>query len=224
MDGLLAFLAVFFEPGVAYLIFVGAAWAAVIAFFVPGTLIMEVLAGLGVLVGIVGLLSPQGNILGLTLLIVSFIVYAFADLRVFSAEKDQPVAAVQQQKLTLSLLATGLQVVGGLTLMSSLAEISLAEVIVVALVSLATHLWIVTPVVSALRPPPQSGVETLIGARAVVRRAPQAPGKQGMVFLNGELWQAVADHPLVEGDEVEITGREGMRLRVQKVGHDHETN
>jgi membrane-bound serine protease (ClpP class) len=60
-----------------------------------------------------------------------------------------------------------------------------------------------------------TGSEALIGATAVARTDIDP---EGTVFLKGEYWSAVADEgrAIEAGSQVEVTGREGFRLRVQK--------
>ena len=38
---------------------------------------------------------------------------------------------------------------------------------------------------------------------------------QGQLAVHGELWEAVSEQPLDPGDEAEITGMDGLRLRVK---------
>jgi membrane protein implicated in regulation of membrane protease activity len=52
-----------------------------------------------------------------------------------------------------------------------------------------------------------SGVEALIGQTAIVSTPPQ-------VRVAGELWEATSEEPLVSGEDVEVTGVDGLRLRV----------
>jgi len=60
-----------------------------------------------------------------------------------------------------------------------------------------------------------TGSEALIGATAVARTDIDP---EGTVFLKGEYWSAVTDEgrAIEAGSQVEVTGREGFRLRVQK--------
>ena len=60
-----------------------------------------------------------------------------------------------------------------------------------------------------------TGSEALIGATAVARTDIDP---EGTVFLKGEYWSAVAEEgrAIEAGSQVEVTGREGFRLRVQK--------
>lgn len=63
--------------------------------------------------------------------------------------------------------------------------------------------------------PVTTGAEALIGAVAEAR-TDLAP--DGIVFLKGERWNALADDgPIAAGEQVRVIGREGFRLRVRKV-------
>jgi len=59
----------------------------------------------------------------------------------------------------------------------------------------------------------QAGAETLIGARGV---ATSAIRPEGMVRVQGELWQARSDHGADPGDEVRVVERDGLVLAVER--------
>jgi membrane-bound serine protease (ClpP class) len=56
------------------------------------------------------------------------------------------------------------------------------------------------------------GVETLVGRRAVVVRS---VSPRGQVKLDGEVWEARAEQELHPGDEVVVTGVDGLVLDVE---------
>ncbi len=60
---------------------------------------------------------------------------------------------------------------------------------------------------------PISGVEEMLGSRGTASTAFSPDGK---VFVRGEYWTADADGEVSEGDVVELTAVEGMRLRVRR--------
>jgi membrane-bound serine protease (ClpP class) len=69
---------------------------------------------------------------------------------------------------------------------------------------------VLAKVVRLRRSPATTGVSTLVGRAGEVR-----PG--GLVFLNGELWEAAAvdERPLVPGQQVRVEAVEGLLLRVR---------
>jgi membrane-bound ClpP family serine protease len=57
-----------------------------------------------------------------------------------------------------------------------------------------------------------SGVTGMLGK---VGKVKQWEKTEGQVFVNGELWRAVSDIPLITGDQAVIENVEGLTLRVK---------
>ena len=57
-----------------------------------------------------------------------------------------------------------------------------------------------------------SGVTGMLGK---VGKVKQWEKTEGQVFVNGELWRAVSDVPLLTGDKAVIQNVEGLTLRVE---------
>lgn len=72
-------------------------------------------------------------------------------------------------------------------------------------------------VVRAQRLQPTSGVEGMVGEVGRVRRLVDDKGR-AKVFVHGEHWDAVVEGAVAEGDEVEVTAVEGLKLRVRRIG------
>lgn len=62
--------------------------------------------------------------------------------------------------------------------------------------------------------PVAAGRETMIGKVVPVEDAISASG--GMVFIEGELWRAVADEAIEKGSAVEVVAMEGLTLKVKR--------
>jgi len=63
-----------------------------------------------------------------------------------------------------------------------------------------------------------SGADGMLGKVVKVR---QWNRNEGQVFVNGELWRAVSDVPLAEGDEAVIHDVTGLILKVRLPEGDH---
>jgi len=61
--------------------------------------------------------------------------------------------------------------------------------------------------------PVRAGAQTMLGQTAAALTRVDASG--GVVFVEGEYWQATSDSPVDAGSEVEITGRDGLNLQVK---------
>ena len=79
---------------------------------------------------------------------------------------------------------------------------------------LALTAIVYTLVLKALRRPVGTGREALLHASGQVR---QVNGRRAMVWVRSELWSADADgEDLVVGDAVNVTGIDGLRLRIRR--------
>jgi membrane-bound serine protease (ClpP class) len=63
-----------------------------------------------------------------------------------------------------------------------------------------------------MRRRPVTGREEMVGLVGIVKTA---LGTEGQLAVHGELWEAVSEQPLSPGDEAEVTGVDGLRLRVK---------
>lgn len=61
----------------------------------------------------------------------------------------------------------------------------------------------------------KSNTERLIGLKAKVTEDIDSH-KIGTINVNGEVWKAISDEKISEGEEVEITDIEGVKLKVKK--------
>ncbi|MFQ5842242.1 MAG: NfeD family protein [Thermodesulfobacteriota bacterium] len=71
--------------------------------------------------------------------------------------------------------------------------------------------WIVF---KALRRRPTTGREGLIGEKG---KALSTINGQGEVFVHGEIWKAMSEEEIQEGDVIEVTMVNGLALKVRKV-------
>ncbi|OCC14433.1 putative membrane-bound ClpP-class protease [Dissulfuribacter thermophilus] len=60
---------------------------------------------------------------------------------------------------------------------------------------------------------PKSGKEALIGEKGVIKK--KIADNECLVYLHGELWRATCDQEIREGQEVVVTGIDGLRLKVK---------
>src|SRR5688572_17162651 len=67
--------------------------------------------------------------------------------------------------------------------------------------------------------PSPVGMESYVGRKAVVSAW---EGHTGSVVLDGSFWNAEGPDRFVDGDEVVVTGYEGMRFTVRRVAPDNE--
>jgi membrane-bound serine protease (ClpP class) len=104
-------------------------------------------------------------------------------------------------------------VLGGLLLFEpsgGVYEVSLPLVLGLSAMIAALMGFLVLKIVQVRQRPVEVGSTTILGANGIVRR-------EGMVFVNGELWRARTEdgEPLQSGAEVEVEGVDGLELVVR---------
>lgn len=105
---------------------------------------------------------------------------------------------------------------GSMMLMDTTApelQVSLSVILPVVAGLSAILLVLVRLGIASQRRRPTTGTAGMIGTscRALGPIEPPAPGR---VSTRGEIWTAVADEPIAEGEEVFVTGIDGLTLRV----------
>ena len=86
-------------------------------------------------------------------------------------------------------------------------------VIAATFVTAAFFIFFVTKGIRAQFLPTRTGVEAMIGK--TVGAQSRIDTKGGTVFIEGELWKAVSETPVEAGQNVEVTGLEGLTLKVK---------
>jgi membrane-bound serine protease (ClpP class) len=86
-------------------------------------------------------------------------------------------------------------------------------VIAATLVTAAFFIFFVSKGIRAQFLPTRAGSETMIG-KTVSAQSP-IDSKGGRVFIEGEIWNAVSETPIEAGQNVEVTGLDGLTLKVK---------
>lgn len=107
-------------------------------------------------------------------------------------------------------------VLGSMMLFDSPApymSLSVWVVVPVVAVMVAFIVWAMYSAVTIHRRRPVSGAEKIPGETGVAQED-LAPGAEGMVYIEGELWSAVSDSPVKKGDKVLVVKVDGLKLKV----------
>jgi membrane-bound serine protease (ClpP class) len=189
------------DPNVVLVILLVGLWASVLAVYVPGTGLWEVLA-LAVLAGALYLL-------------LSLPTNWTAVLALVAGTLDFLIMPLYRQRLT-ALAGAGLllQIVGSLFLFNGLSA-SWMTIAATTGISLAFYRFVLIPAqMTRVHPPALSDEQLLPGS---VGKVIMPLNPIGTVNVHGELWTAYSDRPLQAGDDVIVIQKEGLRLQVEKV-------
>jgi membrane-bound serine protease (ClpP class) len=92
-------------------------------------------------------------------------------------------------------------------------QLPMTWVISTTLVTAAFFAFFISKGIRAQFKPVQTGKETMIGK--TVNALSRIDSQGGRVFIEGETWKAVSETPVEAGQPVEITGIEGLTLKVK---------
>jgi membrane-bound serine protease (ClpP class) len=201
LSGIDRFLEAAADPNLIYLLFLLAVigigvWATHPAFVLPG--VVGVIAGL---LAALSLFNLPINTAGIILIVLAMILFV-VDLK-----------AVTHGVLTTAAVIS--MTLGGLLLIDTgfLAEgINIGLLLITVLVIAGIFAFILRKVIEARKRPYAAGEETMLGTIGVAR---ENLSPNGMVFVNGALWQASSASSVPAGKEVKVVGVDGLHLRVE---------
>jgi len=195
------FLNALIDPTVAALLILLAAYGIITEITTPGAILPGVIGGIAAVLAIVSLANLPVNIAGALMMFVALALF-IADLKA-NTHGILSFGGVVALLLGMAfLINTGPFGLG----------VNPLAVIVAAGVTTAFFVFFIRKVWAARRRPVTTGGEALVGARGEVR---QELAPEGLVFVRGALWRAVADpSPIPVGSEVRVVGRKGLQLQV----------
>jgi membrane-bound serine protease (ClpP class) len=190
------------HPNIAYLLLSLGMLGLTIELWTPGAVLPGVVGGVSLLLAFFALSLLPVNYAGLLLILLGLMLFA----------------------LEIKVTSYGLLTVGGLIslifgsmiLMDSPApefQLSLRTVLPVAVAFASIAVMLVRLGVAAQRRPALTGIAGMVGegGRALT---PIGPAQPGRVAVHGEIWDATAVEPIVEGARVRIVAVDGLRVTV----------
>jgi len=189
------------NPDIAYLLMSLGMLGLLVELYHPGAIFPAVLGGLSLILGLYGLgtLEARWSALALVLLgLLFFVLELFVPSHGFLAIGGVLAFAFG----SLFLFAPGVP---------SSPRLGSGVVFGTTFAFALVTAFLVTAVVRGARRRVVTGREGLVGREAV---ATSDLDPVGEVFLEGEHWRAVADHPVHKGEAVRVVAVEGLTLRV----------
>lgn len=191
------------DPNIVYLLLVFGLWLSVTAAYMPGSGVVEVLAGLMLIGAIIILAAQPTNWVAVILVVVgvlSFMIMPF----------------IKQQFVPLSIGGLLLQAGGGFFMFhgQSVSPVIIALTVGIALVY---HRYGLMPILARVRQQTEVAGDTtnVVGAYG---RVVKALNPTGTVNVRGELWTATSNgKDLNPGDTVLVVEQEGLQLFVEGV-------
>jgi membrane-bound serine protease (ClpP class) len=206
MSALESFLLTITNPTIAYILLSMGSLGLLLELYNPGSIFPGVIGGICLLLAFYALGTLPLNFAGLALI-------AFG-LLLFGLEPFLTSHGILAAGGATSFVAGSLLLINAPE--APFLQVSLAAIAAVTAILLGFFLVVVTAVLSSRRRRVVTGREGLLGATGIVRRE-LAPGSNGIVLVQGELWQAVApDGRLAVGERVVVQAIDGLLLTVRR--------
>lgn len=160
-----------------------------------------------------GLGTLPANMLGLGLIVVSFVL--------FILEVKTPATGVLAVAGAITFLA-GILVLFNSPGTPEFARISIGGAIGITIFTTGFFVFLLAKVWQAQREQPVTGQEGLVGKIGPVRSditsiSDDDGSYQGTILINGEIWRAVSDEEINQGEQVVVKAMDGFTLKVKKV-------
>jgi len=202
MDGREKIFGVLTDPTVAYLLLLLGILAVLVEIFAPHGFVTGTVGFVAVLLSLVGLMNLPVQVTGLGLLLLGIVLLGL-ELKITSHG-------------ALTLLGLVAFVFGSILLMPHIPGYSISPIAI----AVVTILWaamlgmVVRLVLRARRSPVITGIQRVEGSSGVAK-TDIAP--RGVVLVNGEDWDALADAPpIAKGESVTVVSVHGLTVHVRK--------
>lgn len=196
------------DPNIAYLLMTIGTIGILAELYNPGAILPGIVGAISLILAFYSLQSLPINYAGVLLLVLGIVFFVLE-------------ASVTSYGL-LALGGVASMIFGSLMLIKSDAEffqISWAVIIPVIITTATVSLFLIGMGVRAMRHPPETGTEGMIGAIGIAKTALRPDGK---LAIHGELWDAVSDAPADPGTFARVVRIEGLTLYVTPMVHKKE--
>jgi membrane-bound serine protease (ClpP class) len=204
MSAVESFLLTITNPTIAYILLSLGSLGLLLELYNPGSVFPGVIGGIALLLAFFALGTLPINFAGLALIAFGLLLFGL-----------EPFLTAH------GILAAGgavAFVAGSLLLINAPDFLQVSGYAIAAVTALLVAFFgvLVAAILRSRRRRAITGREGLVGAPGVVRRDIE-PGRQGIVLVQGELWQAVApDGRLTQGERVVVQSVDGLLLTVRR--------
>lgn len=195
-------LAAISDPNIAYILLLLGLAGLYFEFSHPGAILPGVVGGISLILAFFALQALPLNYAGILLIILAIILF-IAEMKV-----------VSHGILTIGGIVS--LAIGSLILFDSpdpALRVSYRVMIPFLIVISLFFIGVILLVVKAQRRRKRTGADGMIGWEGEVIADIVGEGK---VFLRGEYWNAVSDHPIKKGSKVRVIGVNGLKIKVEE--------
>lgn len=200
----LKILALISDPNVAYILMLLGFYGLFFELTNPGAIFPGVIGGICLILAFYAFQTLPVNYAGLLLIILAIILFILE------------VKIVSHGVLTIGGIIS--MVIGSLMLFESPGPFIKLSIYLILPAAIATALFFTLTIglaLKAYRRRPVTGTEGLVGAEGIART--EITGEGGIVYVHGEIWQAISDERIEKGDKIVVEEVRGLKIKVKKV-------
>jgi len=203
MDWRTRLLNVLTNPNIAYILLLIGIYGLILEFFNPGTVVPGTIGGICLILGLYAMQLLPINYAGVGLIVLG--------VALMVAEAYQPSFGV------LGIGGTIAFVIGSVIMLNTEAPgfgIDISVIVTFAIISFLVFVFIIGMAIRSRRTRVVSGREQMLDETAIAMSDFE---HKGQVKVRSEIWQAVCNTPVKRGQELKVTGIDGLVLTVQPV-------
>jgi len=198
------FLSVITNPNVAYILMLIGIYGLMLEFSNPGAIVPGTIGAISLLLALYAFQLLPINYAGMGLILLG--------VALMVGEAFQPSFGV------LGIGGLTAFVIGSIILMDTEAPgfgIDISVIVTFTIISALVFIVVIGMAIKARRRPVVSGMEQLVGADAVVLADFD---REGRVSIHSETWTALSSAPVRKGQQVKVSGIQGLTLLVEPSG------
>lgn len=194
------------DPNVAYILMMLGIYGIMFEFYSPGTIFPGVVGGISLVLALYAFQAIPISLAGLALILLG-IIFFILEIKIVS-HGLLGVAGI------ISIVIGSMMLVD---VPGSVFSISLGTILFIAVFSALFVFGILSFAIKAQLTKVKTGSEGLIGETGVAR-SDFVPGGKGKVTVHGEIWNALSQDELHEGDDIVVVEVDGLVTKVRKKG------
>jgi len=202
MSGRLKILNALSDPNITYILMLLGVYGLLFELYNPGAILPGVVGAISLILAFYSFQTLPINYAGLLLILLAIIMF-IAEIKVPSYGLLTVGGVISMVLGSLMLFKTDLPSM----------RVSLWVILPTALVTAGFFAGVVGMAWKTRHQKSVSGIEGFIGVEGTARTE---INPRGQILIQGEIWEAMSTEPIREGEAVEVTGVEGLKLHIKR--------
>ena len=202
MSGRLKILNALSDPNITYILMLLGVYGLLFELYNPGAILPGVVGAISLILAFYSFQTLPINYAGLLLILLALIMF-IAEIKVPSYGLLTVGGVISMVLGSLMLFKTDVPSM----------QVSLWVILPTALVTAGFFVGVIGMAWKTRHQKSVSGIEGFIGVEGTARTE---INPRGQILIQGEIWEAMSTEPIREGEAVEVTGVEGLKLHIKR--------